>query len=170
MKIIEAMKKIKDLMRKAEDLKEKVRKYSVISSIETPEYEDQKTQVSEWCQAYSDVIKEILKLRVAIQKTNIATKVSIELGEKHVEKTIAEWIHRRRDLAELELSLWQSIGDKGIKEGIANSPAGNPIEVKIIRYYDPKERDGKKAVYAEEPRLIDSKLEVVNAITDLIED
>src|ERR1700688_3580412 len=99
MKLIQAMKKIKDLATKAEDLRKKVTNHSADLTIETPQYPDQRRQVAEWVQAHGDILKEILHLRFCIQKTNIATPVSIELGGKHVTKSIAEWIHRRRDLA-----------------------------------------------------------------------
>src|SRR5689334_161771 len=101
MKLIQAMKQLKDLGIKATDLRAKIAQFSADLSFETPMYPDQKAQISEWLQAHSDVLKEILRLRVAIQKTNINTPVTIELGGKQVVKSIAEWIHRRRDLAKL---------------------------------------------------------------------
>ena len=99
MKIIEALKKIKDLQRKAEDLASKIGQYSAYLNYETPMYPDQKKQVSEWLQSHDDILKEILRLRLAIQKTNLETDVTIELGGKTVIHSIAGWIHRRRDLA-----------------------------------------------------------------------
>lgn len=169
MKLIEGMKKIKELQQKAADLREKVKQHSAISSLESSVYPDQKKTVGEWIQAHSDVLKEILRLRIAVQKTNLSTPVTIELGTKSVTKTIAEWIHRRRDLAKEELTMWAGLTDRGIKEGMAQGPAGIPFEIKIVRYYDPAERDAKKELYTSEPHIIDARLEVVNAVTDLIE-
>ena len=169
MKIIEAMKQAKDLLRKADDLVEKIKKNCVLTSVETPAYPDQKVQVSEWLQAHSDVVKEILRLRTAIQRTNISTPVTIELGGKQVTKSIAEWIQRRKDLASLEFKAWNSLNDRGIKEGTTQGPSGTPIDIKVIRYYDPKVRDEKLDLFSSEPALIDGKLEIVNAVTDLIE-
>ena len=169
MKIIEALKQTKDLQRKANDLRELVQNHCAISSLETQKYPNQTKQVSEWIQVHSDILKEILRLRVAIQKTNIAIEVTIELGGKQVTKTIAEWIHRRRDLAKEDLSMWNILGDRGIHEGMAKGPTGDPVEIKINRFYDPVERDHKKDLYASEPSIIDGKMEIVNAVTDLIE-
>ena len=169
MKIIEALKQVKDLQRKADDLRTLVKDHCAISSLETEKYPDQKRQVSEWIQAHSDILKEILRLRIAIQKTNLAHEVTIGLGGKQVTKTIAEWIHRRRDLANKELSMWDILGDRGVKEGIGTGPTGDKIEIKINRFYDPVERDNKKDLFGSEPSIVDSKLEVVNAVTDLIE-
>lgn len=169
MKLIEALKKVKDLSKKAEDLQEKIAKYSAYLNYETPAYENQKGQVKEWIQGHSDVLKEILRLRIAIQKTNLETEVSIQLNGKAVKKCIAEWIHRRRDLAGMEMQAWRSLTDRGLKEGTVQQSTGEKMEVKIIRCYDPKERDEKVLIYSEEPSLIDAQLEVVNAVTDLIE-
>ena len=171
MKLIEAMKKLKDLNVKAEDLRGKVGANCAALSIETPLYgQDQKATVDGWIQAHSDLLQEILKLRVAIQRTNIATPVTIEIAGKQVTKTIAEWIHRRRDLANLDLSMWKMLTDRNLKEQNIQTAPGQPItEVRIVRFYDPALRDEKAAVYRSEPSVIDATLEVVNATTDLIQ-
>ena len=170
MKIIQAMKKLKDLSAKAQDLRAKVAQHAADLSIETPVYADQKRQVSEWIQAHSDVLKEILRLRVSIQRTNLQTQVSIELGGKTVTKSIAEWIHRRRDIAKSELEMWQKLGDRGLKEqNVQTSPGGPVTEVRVRRYYDQQERDQALELYRSEPSIIDGNLEVVNATTDLVE-
>lgn len=172
MKIIEAMKLIKELQVKREDLEKKVKQHCADLDFETPLYTDQKKQLNEWIQAHSDVCKEILRLRVAIQRTNLATLVRIELGGASVEKTIAEWIHRRRDLAGCELAMWSGLGDRNLREGTmpASQPGGAPREVKIRRYFDPVLRDQKIELYRSEPGIIDRTLEVVNATTELVEE
>lgn len=170
MKLIQAMKKLKDLNVKAEDLRSKVAQFCCDLTIETPTYPDQRSKVNEWIQGHSDILKEILKLRVAIQRTNLATPVTIELDGKQVTKSVAEWIHRRRDLAKLELDIWSKLGDRNLKEqNIQTAPGGVVTEVRIRRYFDPNERDKKREVYRAEPSVIDSTLEVVNATTDLME-
>lgn len=170
MKLIEAMKMIKELQLKAEDLRKKISTYHAHMNFETPTYgKDQAETVKGWLQSHGDILKEILRLRVAIQRTNLVTPVTIELGGKHVTKSIAEWIHRRRDLAGLDLAAWQQLNDKGLKEGSAKNTAGDLVEVKIVRYYDPAERDRNADLYRTEPSIIDRTLEVTNAVTDVIE-
>jgi len=170
MKIIEALKKTKDLQVKLEDLKKKVSQYCTIQSIETPVYGTQQPEkIKEWLQGYGDIVKEILKLRVAIQRTNLATQVSIELGGKQVTKSIAEWIHRRKDLALLDQQVWSALGDRGLKEGILQNSQGDKVEVKLQRFWNPTERDEKLELYRSEPSRIDATLEVINAVTDIIE-
>ena len=169
MKIIEALKQIKDLARKAEDIRKKVANHSAYMNFETPMYPDQKGQVSEWIQAHTDILKEILRLRVAIQKTNILTSVTIEIDGKQVTKSIAEWIHRRRDLANLDRDMWKQLTDRNLREGNLAQSTGQIIEARIVRCYDPKEKDNKIAMYESEPSTVDAKLEIINAVTDLME-
>ena len=169
MKLIQAMKQIKDLQRKAEDLRTKVGQHCADLNFETPLYPDQKQQIREWIQAHSDLLKEILRLRVAIQKTNLETDVTIELDGKQVTKSLAAWIHRRRDLAKLDADMWGKLGDRGLKEGSMQTTQGVTTDVKIRRYFDPVERDKMLNAYRSEPLTIDSTLEVINAVTDLIE-
>lgn len=169
MKIIEALKKIKYLQQKADDIKEKVKKHCADLDCETPMYPDQRSQVSQWVQGYNDIIKEILELRVRIQRTNLDTAVTIELGNIHVTKSIAEWIHRRKDLAKLDESIWAALTDRGLKESqqFQLTPSAPQGFVKRRLYFDPSVRDAKVELYRSEPSKIDYTLEVINAITDL---
>lgn len=171
MKIIEAMKKCKDLMRKAEDYRSKISLNAAHLSFETPTYGDrQREQVAEWVQGHEDLMQEILRLRVAIQRTNLATEVSIDIGGKTATKTITAWIHRRRDLAKLDQQAWVAMSDRNLQEGKAKNSQGGPdFDVTIVRYYNPLQRDSKVELYRSEPMTIDGTLEVVNATTDLIE-
>lgn len=173
MKIIEAMKQIKDLQRKASDIRDNINKYHADLDVEAPTYgtpDDQKKIINGWLQAHSDIIKLIGDLRARIQKTNVLTPLVIELGDTKVTKTINQWLHRRKDLAALEVKCWSMLNDKGIQPSYqSKKTTGDVIEAKIRRYYDPKERDTKIDLYKSEPLKIDGALEVVNAITDLVE-
>ena len=168
MKIIEGLKKVKELQRKSEDLRKKISEHSANLSYETPVYKDQETQVKEWLQAHEDISQEILGLRLAIQKTNLETSVTIELGNKSITKSIAGWIHRRKDLAKNDAAAWRNLTDKNLQDAKVKQSNGEILDVKIIRYYDPRFRDLKISLYDSEPSIIDGKLEVVNAVTELI--
>ncbi len=169
MKLIQAMKQLKELAIKADDLRAKVSKFCADLTIETPTYVDQRGTVVGWVQAHSDILKLMADLRLAIQRTNIATLVTIELDGKQVTKPIASWIHRRRDLAALEMEMWARLTDRNLKEqNLQTTPGGAVTEVRIRRYYDPAERDAKRELYRSEPAIIDATLEVVNATTDIL--
>lgn len=169
MKLIQAMKQIKDLQRKADDLKKKIALHCADYDFEQSVYADQRSQVESWVQGVSDLLKEILRLRVAIQRTNLATPVTIDLPNGVVTKTIAEWIHRRRDLAKSEEALWACLSDRGLKDGLVKTSSGEPKDVKVRRYYDPKTRDTMVDAFRSEPLIVDATLEIINATTDLIE-
>lgn len=169
MKLIEGLKKIKYLEKKADDIKKLIALHCVDMDYESPVYPDQTKQVSEWIQSYSDMLKEMSNLHFRIQKTNIETKVTIELDGKAVQKSISEWIMRRRKLCQMEYGMYSSIGDKGLQEGQMRYTSGQSILAKVRRYYDPKARDIKMALLTSEPFEIDANLEIVNAVTDLVE-
>lgn len=169
MKIIEAMKKVKANKEKIADLQIKIANHSAHLSHETPMYPDTAAKVQEWAQSCSDLTQDNVQLLTAIAKTNQNTPVTITLGEKNVTKSIAEWIWRRREYAELDLKTWNMQTDRGLKEGQAQSSTGVPFEVKIVRNYSPELRDRKVAELKSEPHEIDAALEVINAVTDLVE-
>ncbi len=177
MKIIEAMKQKEDLLKKAADLRSKIGKHCAYLSYETPTYgsQGQQTeQVRQWVQAHSDILREVIRLRLAIQRTNVTTEVPIELGGKIVTKTIAEWVIRRgspngiQGLADLEKQGWDALGDRGLKEGQIKTSEGEVRDVKICRCYDPLTRDIQVENLRSEPARIDAALEIANATIDLV--
>lgn len=172
MKIIEGMKEIKRLEEKVADLTQKVEKYSCDMDFETPTYgtpEKQKAQVSEWLQSIHDSLKEALNLRIRITKTNLATQVTIQMADKAVDHSIAEWILRRRIMAALERDGWAKLGNKQLRVGVTQNSVGDKVEIKARYYFDPVERDKKVEEYRSEPLIVDRTLEVINATTDLVE-
>lgn len=168
MKIIEAMKKKKDLHIKAQDMRAKIAQFCANLDFETPTYKDQEEQVKGWLQAHGDIVQEIEDLQLRIQKTNLATPVTIQIGGNSITKSISQWVHRKRDLAALDLACWKSLSDRNLREGTINRSDGTPMDVKIRRYYKPEDRDVKVELYRSERGLIDAALEVVNATTELI--
>jgi hypothetical protein len=170
MKIVEALKLRKELLVKADDLRKKIGLSSAHLNIETPLYADQPRQVSEWLQAHESITQEIAALSLRVQKTNIATSVTIQIGGKSVAKVIAEWVLRRRELAKLDEAAWAQLTDRNLKEQNIQTSPGSPVtEIRIKRCFDAKVRDEKIALYRAEPSVIDRTLEVVNATTDLLD-
>ena len=171
MKLIEAMKLKKELQKKAEDLRKKIAESCVHLSIESPLYgEKQGEHVKGWLQGHQDLVKELRNLAISIQRTNLQTKVKMQIGGEEVELSIAEWIMRRRELANMEKAAWESLTDRGLRDQMMVGSDGKSQQpVKVIRYYDPVVRDRMVDTFKHEPSRIDSKLEVINASTDLIE-
>lgn len=175
MKIIEAIKQFKDIAKKQEDLRGKVALYCSHLSVETPLYgAETRDTVRGWLQAHEDLSQESARLKLAVQRTNLETKVTIQLGGKSVTKVIAEWILRRGGkqtpgLANADREAWAKLGDRNLREGMGKTSQDGIIEVKIVRNFDVQTRDQKIELYRSEPGLIDAALEVANAVTDLLE-
>jgi hypothetical protein len=104
-----------------------------------------------------------------IQKTNINTMVTINLDGNDITKSISQWIMRRKGLAATEKEAWRSLSNRNLKDGRMQTTSGEIKEIHVRLYYDPKEKDRKEALLASEPSIIDGKLEIVNAITDLMD-
>lgn len=169
MKIIEAMKKVKENKVKIQDLRHKIAAHSAHCSHETPVYPDIKEKIISWAQSCEDLNQDNIRLLLAIQKTNLVTMVPIKAFDQTVTKSIAEWVWRKREYSAIDKLIWESMTDRGLKEGHIPSSTGISVEVKIVRNYDPELRDKKITMYKSEPFLIDAALEVVNATTDLVE-
>ena len=168
--IIEGMKLKKRLHKKADDLRDKIRRYSSHMSNENPVYTDQGARVKGWLQAHRDIVKKIAELSLNIQKTNLQTEVELQIGGTPVKKSIAEWILRRRELANMEQAAHAALSDGRLRdETILASDGHTKIELKVQRYFDPVERDTFVDTFKHEPSRIDAKLEVVNATTTLVE-
>ena len=169
MKIIEAMKQVKANKEKITDLTARIGQNCANLSIETPLYPDAADKVREWTQSCLDISRDNVELLVRIAKTNMATMVTIQLGENNVTKNIAEWVWRRREYAALDATVWQKQTDRGLKEGNVQTSPGTISEIKLQRHYDPALRDKNLDILRREPHMIDAALEVVNATTDLME-
>ena len=168
MRIIEALKQVKDLQRKADDLISKIKVHCADMNYETPVYPDQRSQVSGWVQAHTDIVREIGRLKYLLQKTNVLTKVTIRIGDNDVTKSISEWIARRKELAQMEKRAYDHLTNRGLREGKVQQSAGQVVDVSIRLYFDAAQRDKMINILASEPSLIDAKLEIVNATTELL--
>lgn len=170
MKIIEALKKIKENKQKMAELQHRISLNCSNQNLETPVYgEETPAKIKEWLQSCADISQQNVKLLCNIQKTNLQTMVTIELGGKNVTKSISEWVWRRREYAALDQATWLKLGDRNLKEGKFKNSLDAEVEVKIVRHFDPSERDEKIDTYRSEHHKIDAALEVINAVTDLVE-
>ena len=178
MKLIEGLKAQKVIMRKIEDLQKKIQNHAAYSSLERPVYKDESepdspkaqiAQIDKWISSIRDLTKLMAITRLQVQFTNIVTTVTIDINGTKITKTIAEWIHWRREFSDIMYRTHQCLGDKGIREGIVNDSQGTKHEVKIVRCYSPAQRDKNMADYRDMKFAIDSTLEIVNATTDMVE-
>jgi hypothetical protein len=172
MKIIEAMKRVKANKEKIGDLQVKIAQFCANLNFETLTYgtpAETSAKITEWLQSCTDLTQENIRLLTAIQRSNLTTAVTIQLNSHAVTKSIAEWVWRRREYAGVDLKTWSQLSDRNLKEGTGTNSSGTPVEVKILRHFDPERRDDMVAVFKSEPHEIDAALEVVNAVTDIVE-
>ena len=169
MKIIEALKQIKYLVKKAEDLQGKLALHSADMEFDNAPFPDMKLKVKEWVQGHTDIVREIGRLRYRLQKTNTNTQLTIHLHGVEVTKSIYEWIQRRKDLSKLELTGWSKLTDRNLKDGQFSQTNGQMGTIKMRRYYDPQEKEVKVTQLQQEPHLVDAALEIANCQTDLVE-
>jgi len=139
--------------------------------------DEHQAHINAQLQSVNDMVKEIENISLRITKTNMETMVTLTLGETKVTKSIAAWILRRRELARIQSTTYQMLGKNESRVQPQNyTKSGheptddNPIQVaNPLKFFNRKERDDKVALYADEPIEINSKLEVVNATTSLLQ-
>ena len=175
MKLVQGLKRKKEIIEQIGDLQSKICKYSVDEDDKAPIYgtvEAQKAQIKGWQQSIRDLNKELENLTMSIQKTNLITSVTIRVGEVDVTKPIAAWIERRRTGASFDYNAWSNLQEKvpgrSADIRVTKGPDGKDRAVATRLYWDATERDKMMKVFKSEISLIDGALEVVNAETELI--
>lgn len=172
MKIIEGLKELKLIESKMKKNNEKIEKYSSILDNERPQFESESHQIQEvknLVQSNKDLQERYLELKAAIERTNLSTKVKIDGQAK--EHTIYELIIIKRKLGDLIKQTYTSMNTKQAASRLSSSRSslGGSIAPKVVPLYD--ERTKNEALDAHENfmSVIDGRLEVVNAVTDIIE-
>ena len=169
MKIIEGLKQLKLNTKKVADISARIALNSAKKSFEQSPYEDPVAQVKEWCDQIEELSKRNSELTLAIARTNAATQVTIELEGKQITKSITEWIYRRRHGVAMELAGVKALTNRGLKDEQVKQTDNTLLETKVVLHYDQKSRDQRMDALQQEPTLIDTRLGMVNAVTDLLE-
>lgn len=130
MKIIEGLEGIKALKKKQEKL--------------ITEIKASKTSKPSLAEDVEHLSGEILSISIQIQKTNLVTPVTICINGLDITRSIAEWILRRRALANTDWRAWKEL------------PAT-------------KQQREKEAAYNLEASMIEAFLLKTNQTTDLLD-
>jgi hypothetical protein len=174
MKIIEALNEIKQNKVKVNDLRILIAKHSAHLDMATPEYPNTPEKIREWVQSCEDISKRNIDLLLAIQHTNLATNMTVKIGDKSITKPIAYWVWRKREYAKADYDTWSLLTDKGLvdqKIRVPGSATGEIKDIKLVRNFDPAKRDEALAEYkleGDKAGAIDTALSIVTATTDLI--
>lgn len=170
MKIIEAMKRLKVILKRMQDNSQQVAVYSSILNTEKPAFgseEEQKKKVFGLVQANTDLMEEYLKLKQNIERTNLVVEVVI--GKET--RTISELLVIKRVLAQLMINTYNAMSiaaaDQRAKQGYGRTAEG--AMPSAVRMYSEEVRNNGIAKWQELYSAIDARLEVVNATTDLLE-
>ena len=176
MKLVEGMKETKATLRKMEDLRKKIAQHCADLDCMAPTYgsaEEQTKKVSEWLQAHDDLALKLTDLKRQIQLTNLQTPVAIKVGGNGITRSIAEWVIRRREIVDLQLLAYNSLGDKGLADrgvrAMGNMDESKKIQSARVRFYfNATDRDSKIEVLKNERESIDKALEIANVLTELL--
>jgi len=170
MKIIEAMKKLKVILKRLQDNTQQIAAYSSILSTEKPAFgseEEQRRKVKALVQANNDLLGEYLTLKQQIEATNL--KITVEIGGK--KWTISELLVIKRVLAQYMVNTYNAMttasAEQRMKAGFGKTAEGSsPL---ALRMFEEKDRLDGISKWQDIYSNIDSRLEVVNAMTDLVD-
>ena len=128
--------------------------------------EAQAKEVRSLLQANKDFTDNYLTLKGQVEKTNLAITVEMD-GRKY---TLSELLTLKRKLAQAMVASYTAMNDTAARESqIRTVRSTSDNTVKIERFYDEKEKNDGLRKWQDFYDNIDSRLEVINATTDLIE-
>jgi len=169
MKIVEGLKKVKVLEKRIASNAQDITKYASVLSTEKPAFgteAEQMSEVKKLIQSSEDLATEYLKLKTQIEKTNLAVSATIN-GKTH---TLAEFLIIKRKLARTMQGVYQALNTTAAENRTHTARFSPDQKVDIVRLYDESERNTKLREWQELYEEVDSRLEVINATEDLIDD
>lgn len=168
MKLIEAMKRLRLIEKKMDGNCSDITRYSSIVSTERAYFDsetEQKREVIGLVQSNVDLMNEYLKLKRSIEYTNLT--VTVSMGE--TKYTISDLLVLKRKLAKKMQETFASMNDSGAERRMRNVSSTGDKPPQVIRLYDEKVRNEGLRAWSDLYYEIDSRLEVINATTDLHE-
>lgn len=165
MKIIEALKAQKRTDDKINHNCELIQNYAAKLSTEKPLFEtdeDQRIEVKKLEHANESLKSYYLWLKRSIDYTNVMTEVEIN-GKVY---TITDLLNLKRLGCDMMERTYNSLNDDKAIRRLSRSQMDN---VTIDRFYDERQKNTKLAEWRNLKDAITSKLEIVNATTDLLE-
>jgi hypothetical protein len=148
---------------------ESITRYSSMVSTEKPLFESeaaQKKEVDGLLQSNKDLLKEYLTLKRRIEETNL--QVNMEIGG--TKYSLADLLVLQRKLASTMMMTYNALNDAEGQRRLAHtrhsSPEGKTPH--IVRFYKEEEKNQGLRFWQDLHDNITSRLEVINATTDLI--
>ena len=168
MKIIEGMKRLRVIEKRMESQRNAVTEYASKLSTEMPRFqtkEDQAKEVASLIQSNNDLCAEYLRIKRSIEYTNL--KVTVELQGKAY--SISDLLVVKRKLADRMVATYRALNDTVARDRLRNAPKFDGETPKVEVLYDERTKLDNIRKWQDLADIIDSRLEVINATTDLIE-
>lgn len=169
MKLIEGMKNLKVLEKRMETNVERIQQYAAIVSTEKPVFAneiEQRAQVASLITANEDLVKEYMDVKKRVDLTNLNTVVTI--GKESF--TISDLLVLRRGLGRKAMRTYSALNDTQAESRMRsiNKVSGDKTP-QIERMYDEKDKYAGQKKWQDLLDEIETRLEVINATTDLQE-
>ncbi len=171
MKIVEALKRLKVIEKRISRNSQDISKYSSGVNTERPLFETeakQRAELKSLIQSNLDLLQESMKLKKNIEHTNLSIKVDIE-GKEYF---LSDLLMLKRKMIKPITATYESMNDNAgegrLRTAVAFKDQGGSAP-HVVRYYDEKEKNEGRRKWMDLGDQIDSRLEVINATTDLVE-
>lgn len=171
MKLIEGMKQLKVIEKRMKSNAERINQYAAIVSSERPIFNtevEQRKQVQSLIQANTDLAGEYLTLKKRVDFTNIQVRVSIS-KESY---SISDLLQIRRVVGALMKGTYAALNDRLAEQRLiatrVSSGQTGEKPPRVERMYDETEKYGGMQKWQDLLDEIETRLEVINATTELL--
>lgn len=168
MKLIEAMKELKLIEKKMRTNSSRIQEYASLVSNQQPHFAseaEQKQQVDSLIQANLALHIRYLSLKRAIERTNLATTVKVG----SFDLTLSDMLVLKRKLGVLVMETFQALNDSAAKSNLGYySKMASDKGVTIKKMFSEEKKYEALNAWQKLLSDIDSRLEVVNATTELV--
>lgn len=168
MKIIEGMKRLRVIEKRMEQQQDLITEYSSKLTTEMPRFhskEDQAAEVASMIQSNGDLCAEYLRLKRSIEYTNLKVTVDMQ-GQTY---TISDLLIIKRKMGIRMVKTYQALNDSRAQYRHKHTPRYEGESPKVEILYSEKEKLDNIRKWQDLIAMIDSRLEVINATTDLLE-
>ena len=170
MMLIEGMKRLKVIEKRMQSNMHDITRYS--SGIDTEKEAfgseaGQKKEVSGLIQSNTDLMEEYMKLKLRVDHTNLQTVVNLE----GTDRCLTEWLILKRKMARMMEYTFEALNEQTGSMKLRETMRITNTEKQPVlrRYYDEEEKNKKLRVWQDTYNAIDSRLEVINATTPLLD-
>ncbi|MHA1815033.1 MAG: hypothetical protein ACTSX1_03425 [Candidatus Heimdallarchaeaceae archaeon] len=171
MMIIEGLKTLGIIKKKMERNTEAIQKYASQVSTERPYYETEDRQtkaVKALTQSNEDLRARYLDLKDQVNYTNLMVRVSIE-GQMY---SLSSLLIIEREIAKMMFSTYEALNDNSGRSRLRSttfSSASGEKQPHVIRFFKEQDRIDGKDKWHNLLEHIKTRLEVINATTELID-